>query len=308
MKRIYILLVLCIALSISAFAKKELNIGSYNIRLLTKVDYEHNDGWDQRRNILCDLIRFQNFDAFGAQEVTHPQLEDMLQRLPDYEYEGVGRDDGAQKGEYSPVFYNKTRFKKLGGGTFWLSETPDKVSFGWDAVCRRVCSYVHLKDKETKQEFWFFNAHLDHRGTTARKEAVKLIVAKIAELAGKTDNIVVTGDFNVSQFSEAYETMVGSQKLVDAYTVAKARFAPGGTFNGWDASNFTISRIDHIFVGKGTEVSRYGELTYHYWLGEKISDAEFRAAPTDIKAEKREVHCPSDHYPINAWITFPKKK
>ena len=65
MKRIYILLVLCIALSISAFAKKELNIGSYNIRLLTKVDYEHNDGWDQRRNILCDLIRFQNFDAFG---------------------------------------------------------------------------------------------------------------------------------------------------------------------------------------------------------------------------------------------------
>ena len=307
MKRTFFLIITLLGISLCLFSK-ELNVGSYNIRLVTKADYEHNDGWEQRRDILCDLIRFQNFDAFGAQEVTHPQLQDILQRLPDYDYVGVGRDDGAKKGEYSPVFFNKKRFKKLENGTFWLSETPNEVSYGWDAVCRRVCSYVHLKDLETKQEFWFFNAHLDHVGTKARREGVKLIVAKIAELANNTDNVIVTGDFNVNQFSDAYETVIATGKLVDSYSIAEAKFAPGGTFNGWDASKFTISRIDHIFVGKGTKVSRYGILTNHYWLGEKLSDAEFKAAPKEIKAETREIHNPSDHYPICAWITFPKKR
>lgn len=307
MKRTLFFTALFICMLVSANAD-DLNVASFNIRLKTSVDATHNDAWDQRKDILCDLIRFQNFDVFGAQEVTNPQLKDMLERLPNYDYEGVGRDDGKEEGEYSPVFYNKTRFKKIEGGTFWLSETPEKVSFGWDAVCRRVCSYVHLKDLNTKKEFWFFNAHLDHKGVKARREGVKLMVKKIEEIANNTNNVIITGDFNVNQLSEAYETMLASGKMFDAYTQAETRFAPGGTFNGWDDNNFTESRIDHIFVGKGTKVSRYGILTYHYWFGNKLSDAELKAAPTGIKGEKREVHCPSDHYPITAWITLPAKK
>lgn len=306
MKRITLIFAL-VVLSLTSKAQ-EVNVGSFNIRLLTDADTPHNDHWSQRRDMVCDLIAFMDFDAFGAQEVTNPQLVDMMERLPDYSYVGVGRDDGATAGEYSPVFYNSKRFVPLKSGTFWLSETPDEVSYGWDAVCRRVCSYVLLKDKQTKRQFWFFNCHLDHKGVVARRESVKLMLEKIHELAGDRANVVVTGDFNVNQFSEAYETMLSTGRLKDSYKAAEKRFAPGGTFNGWDAANYSPSRIDHIFVSSDAQVRRYGVLTFHYWMGENGADAVLKDAPSEIKSTKREVHQPSDHYPINARIIFNRKK
>jgi len=306
MKRITLSIILA-TVWLGAYAQ-ELNIGSYNIRVANTVDPKHKNGWEDRRDILCDLIRFENFDAFGAQEVTYPQLCDMLERLPDYSYVGVGRDDGKDKGEFSPVFYNTKRFQLLTSGTFWLSETPEEVSMGWDAVCRRVCSYALLKDRKTKQQFWFFNTHMDHIGVVARREGAKLILAKIHELTGDKSNIVVTGDFNVDQFSEAHATILSTGRLQDSYAIAGTRFAPGCTFNSWDVNVFSEKRIDHIFVSTGTSVSRYGILTYHYWEGEKRADSELQSAPRELTAEQRNPHMPSDHYPINAWISFPRKK
>ena len=181
MKKLFTLTLLAVA-SFSLWAQP-LNVASYNIRMHSKVDYKNGDGWTSRRDIMCDLVAFSAFDIFGAQEVCHDQLEDMLSRLPDYGYIGVARDDGKTKGEYSPVFYRKERFEVLESGTFWLSETPNEVSFGWDAACRRVCSYGYFKDKLTKKKFWFFNTHMDHKGKVARVEGAKLVIAKIKELS-----------------------------------------------------------------------------------------------------------------------------
>lgn len=306
MKRILLCIVMA-GMWLGAYAQ-ELNIGSYNIRVANNGDPKHKDGWEDRRDILCDLIRFENWDAFGAQEVTYPQLQDMLERLPDYSYVGVGRDDGVTGGEFSPVFYNTRRFEVIKSGTFWLSETPETVSLGWDAACRRVCSYALLKDRKTKQQFWFFNTHMDHIGVVARREGAKLILAKIHELTGDRSNIVVTGDFNVDQDSEAHATILSSGRLKDSYDLAQTRFAPGCTFNNWDVLTFSDRRIDHIFVSDGTSVSRYGILTYHYWEGTKLGDTDLQSAPTGLAAEQRPAHMPSDHYPINAWINFPRKK
>ena len=141
MKKSSVLCILAVMAVLPAFAQ-EVNIGSYNIRNNNKGDYNHNDGWTQRRDVMCDLVNFCDFDAFGTQEVNEPQVKDILERCPAYDYVGVGRDDGATGGEYSPVFYRKDKYVALKSGTFWLSETPDSVSYGWDAVCRRVCSYV----------------------------------------------------------------------------------------------------------------------------------------------------------------------
>ncbi len=293
-----------IALSASA----QFNFGSVNIRCSGKGDYKKNNGWDQRRDELCEIIRFEAFDVFGAQEVRHTQLKDMLERLPEYDYIGVGRDDGKEKGEYSPVFYRRDQFQKLDGGTFWLSETPDQVSKGWDGQCRRVCSWGKFKDKKSKTIFWFFNMHMDHRGKVARAEGAKLVVERVRQMAGANANIVITGDYNVTQSSAPYMTFRDCGFLKDSYEAAPIRLAHTGTFNSFNPNNWSTRRIDHIFVSKGAKVERFGILTYHYWLEQQGEDSELQHAPKEIRAEKRELKCPSDHYPLQAFVTFKKKK
>lgn len=283
---------------------QSLNVASYNVRLLTDADYKSGNGWSQRVDCLCDVIRFSDFDIFGAQEVKYEQLSDMLYRLQDYDYVGVGRDDGAQGGEYSPVFYKKERFTLLDSGTFWLSETPDKVSKGWDAKCRRVCSWGYFKDKVSRKKFWFFNLHMDHIGIVARRESAKLVVARIAEMCGKNASVVLTGDFNVAQDNEIYGIFADCGFLKDSYEAAEFRFAPTGTFNSFKPQNFTTRRIDHIWVSDNARVDRYGVLTYHFWDKESGENSRLNDAPKEIKAEKRTVRLPSDHYPVNVFLSF----
>ena len=301
MKRLLTLTIFAFA-ALSVMAQP-LNVGSYNIRMHSKVDYKNGDGWTERREVMCDLVAYTAFDIFGSQEVCHDQLEYMLSRLPEYDYIGVARDDGKQKGEYSPVFYRRDRFELLDSGTFWLSETPDKVSYGWDAACRRVCSWGYFKDKLTKKKFWFFNTHMDHKGKVARVEGAKLVISKINQMCGKGAKVILTGDFNVAQDSPAYKTFAESGLLKDSYELAPVKFAPTGTFNSFKVANHTTKRIDHIFVSE-VNVLRYGVLTYHYWSTNNGTDAALTDAPKEIKAEHRGVHLPSDHYPVQIFVNL----
>lgn len=296
MKR-YILLGILIAVFVQLSAQT-LNVATYNIRLHSKTDYAKGDGWTERRDAMCDLVAFMAFDIFGAQEVCHDQLTDMLERLPQYDYVGVARDDGATIGEYSPVFYRKDRFKVLESGTFWLSETPDSVSYGWDADCRRVCSWAHFEENVTKKDFWFFNTHLDHIGTIARAEGAKLILNKIRSMCDANAAIILTGDFNVAQNTPAYTTLATSGLLQDSYDLAPIKYAPAGTFNNFDVNRHSDNRIDHIFVA-GADVLRYGILTFHYWRehdSDTLNNGECRNS----------VHLQSDHYPVQVIIKLDK--
>ena len=283
---------------------QSLNVASYNVRLLTDADYKSGNGWSQRVDCLCGVIRFNDFDIFGAQEVKYEQLSDMLYRLRDYDYIGVGRDDGMQSGEYSPVFYKRDRFMLLDSGTFWLSETPEKVSKGWDAKCMRVCSWGCFKDRISRKKFWFFNLHMDHIGIVARRESARLVVKRIAEMCGKNASVILTGDFNVAQDNEIYDIFADCGFLNDSYEIAEFRFAPTGTFNNFKPQNFTTRRIDHIWVSNNARVDRYGVLTYHFWSDESGESSRLTDAPKEIKAEKRTVRLPSDHYPVNVFLSF----
>ena len=307
MKKCFILLaVMLMAFSVSA---QDLVVGSYNIRNSNSGDTKNGNGWERRCPVICDQVEWVGFDVFGLQEVKHNQLEDMLAGLPDYDYEGVGRDDGKQAGEYSPILYKKERFKKLEGGTFWISETPEKVGVkGWDAALPRICSYVHLQDKVTKKRFWFFNLHMDHIGVEARREGAKLIAKKITEMCGK-EPAFVSGDFNVDQHNEAYRTILNTGILYDSYEVADKKFATTGTFNSFDSNLFTESRIDHIFVTEHVTVNNYAVLTDGYWTPNDKSGKSRKgeAAPQEINFSEHQHRCPSDHYPIAAKVTFKKK-
>ena len=312
---------LVMALSVSA---QELNVGSFNIRngrsllpdeeVPTKGDYKNNDGWDHRKVVLCDMINLEAFDVFGAQEVRKGQLDDMLAMLPDYDYIGVGRDNGDDRGEFSPVFYRKDVLEKLDGGTFWLSPTPNVPSKGWDAKYNRICSWGVFRHKASGKKICFMNVHFDHRGVQARIEASKQIAAYVKKNC-KGMTVVLSGDFNVTQHSDSYKTLIDTKVLKDSHDLAKYRFEPTGTFNSFNPRRYTTHRIDHLFVSKGVKVSRWGVLTYHYWrtpTAEEVAEKEAKWAAELEKnpnkkrpaVENRDVKCISDHYAIQAFITM----
>ena len=292
-------------IAFTAMAQKDLVVGTYNIRLLVNSDEQKGEVWRTRCKVMCDQMNFEAPDAFGAQEVTHPQLVDMLQQLDGYDYTGVGRDDGKEAGEYSCIFYKKDRMRLLDSGTFWLSETPEQVSYGWDAACRRVCSWGKFKMRKGGFTFFFFNLHMDHVGVIARREAAKLVVDRIRTIA-KGAPVILTGDFNVDQTNEIFRTFSESGILKDSYAFARQRFAENGTYIAFDPNLKTEQRIDHIFVSPRFTVNHYGILTDGYWTPDERSiDADQTDnGPAEVRVKTYRRHTPSDHYPVIAKISY----
>lgn len=248
---------------------QQLNVATFNIRMKTHADT--GNLWDDRKAALTDLVKFHEFEIFGIQEGFYEQLEDMKGLLPGFAYVGVGRDDGAQKGEHSAIFYNTKRFKAIKNGTFWLSATDtEKPNKGWDAALPRVCTWGVFEDSENGKQFIFMNTHFDHVGVEARRESAKLILNKATEFA-KGLPLVLTGDFNVEETNDAYFTLAKSGVVEDIYDLASIVYEPNSSFNAWGKHINKKGRIDHIFITKPFKVHKYGILTDTY-LGKFPSD------------------------------------
>ena len=299
MKRFYFSVVL-IAFAVMQLSAQML-VGSYNIRLKVSSDSVKGNVWEKRCQVICDQVNFMSPDIFGAQEVLHTQLVDMLAGLDGYDYIGVGRDDGKTGGEYAAIFYKTNRLRLLDQGNFWLSETPDRPGLGWDAACVRICTWGKFaRQTATDDEaFFFFNLHMDHVGVVARREAAKLIVQKISEIAPGFP-VIVTGDFNVDQNDEIYSIFTQSGLLKDSYLASRLNFAENGTFNSFDTGLYTDSRIDHIFVSPAISVDAYGILTNSYWTPDGASEGQLKGhdAPQQIDFSRYTRRQPSDHYPV----------
>ena len=303
---------LFLSLLIAAFAVSQLSaqmlVGSYNIRLKVSSDSLNGNVWQKRCQVICDQVNFMSPDLLGTQEVLHGQLLDMLERLDGYDYIGVGRDDGATGGEYSAIFYKTSELRLLDSGNFWLNETPDRPGLGWDAACIRICTWGKFARQTASNDeaFYYFNLHMDHVGVIARREAAKLIVSRIREIAQGVP-VIVTGDFNVDQKDEIYGIFTGSGLLKDSYEAARVRFAENGTFNSFDIDLYSDSRIDHIFVSPTTQVEAYGILTNSYWVPNGNSDATVKGhdAPQQIDFSHYTRRQPSDHYPVFVRLELP---
>ena len=210
------------------------------------------------------------------------------------------------------IFYLADEFELLEHGDFWLSETPEKPGLGWDAACIRICTWgkflvkgqgqrhglFNRRIKESQKVFYFFNLHMDHVGVVARREAAKLVVAKVREIA-KGAPVFITGDFNVDQYNEIYTIFTQSGLLKDSYDAARIRFAENGTFNAFKTEYYTTSRIDHVFVSPDTQVESYGVLTNSYWTPDETDEAlKSSDAPQEISFDTHVRRNPSDHYPV----------
>ena len=229
---------------------------TFNIRCISSDDEKIGCGWDSRKERVAQYVLDNKIDIVGMQEVTFKQLQYLRDYLKDYDYVGVGRTDGKEKGEFTPVFYLKDKYEALDKGNFWLSETPDVPgSKGWDAAIERVASYVKLKDKATGRIFMAINTHYDHVGVTARKESAKLIMKKIQEIVG-SNPAVVTGDFNIEESDEAYKTMVTDAfKMNDAYHMTAHHTGAPYTFQSFcRISPLKAPKIDFIFITPNVKV------------------------------------------------------
>ena len=261
-------------------ADSTLRVMTFNIRYNNPDDGEH--AWPHRKERVASVIRFHGADLVGMQEALKGQIDDLEALLPAYAWIGVGRDDGAAAGEFSPIFYRKDRFELVEQATFWLSETPEVAgSKSWDAAITRIVTWGRFRDKRTGAVFFLFNTHFDHRGTQARTESARLLLARIDALAGDAP-VVVTGDFNVEPTTEAYRVMV--EGMEDArHRSLTPPHGPDETYWGFTVETDEEGRrIDYIFVSPEIHVQHYGVLTDH-WNG----------------------HFPSDHLPVLAEVVLP---
>ncbi|RYY45985.1 MAG: endonuclease/exonuclease/phosphatase family protein [Chitinophagaceae bacterium] len=275
------LIILSLLLVSMVEAQTTIEVMSFNIRLDVASDGENR--WDIRKEKLAGLVRFYEPDFVGTQEVQDHQRTYLLDQLKNYEVIGVGRDDGKKEGEYSCIFYKKDKFKLISQSTFWLSPTPDSVSFGWNAACRRVCTYGLFQSIATRQFVWVFNTHFDHISAQAREESAKLIIRKINQLNTKNYPVVVTGDFN-SKPTEAPALYMMSN-MNNARQLSKLVYGGADTWNGFQFNKVPDGCIDYIFVSKSRKLSvqKFATLTDSY----------------DMKY-------PSDHFPILATINMAK--
>lgn len=249
---------------------QEFNIATYNIRFDNPGD--EGNLWKDRAPHLASIIRFHDIALFGTQEGLLNQLED-LENMLGYTFVGSGRDDGKKGGEHSAIFYDPSKFELLESGDFWLSETPDIPSIGWDAAMNRICTYARFKSPEGLS-FWVFNAHYDHVGQEARKESSKLIMKKITEQVQENEQVVFMGDLNVTPENEAYKTITDAGWLLDSYKITKSKaHGPEGTFNAYNWDMMPDRRIDYVFVSKGISVEKYGVLSDNY--GKKYPSDHF---------------------------------
>jgi len=258
---------------------QSLTVVSYNIRL--DVASDSLNRWDNRKDFLIGQLNFYEPDVFGIQEGLLHQLEEIKKGMPGYNYLGKGREDGLKNGEFSAIFYDTEKLELLEENTFWLSETPDLPSKGWDAAIKRVCTYGLFQTKSGAQNFWVFNTHFDHIGKEARKESVFLIIEKIQELNKQELPVILTGDLNLEPGHPSI--LLLSSAMQDTHLLAGDKaFGPNGTFNGFNFSEPITRRIDYIFLSKtGFQLLKYA-----------------------ILSDSKDLRYPSDHFPVLAKLSI----
>lgn len=221
------------------------NIMTYNIRYATDNDLENS--WENRKEAMATLLSHYQPELFGIQEGLHHQLEYLKANLPNYSYIGIGRDDGKALGEYCAIFFDTTVYSVDSSNTFWLSETPEKVSLGWGANYHRVCTYGLFTHKESGREILIMNTHFDHQSELAREQSAKLILQKIEQINNKHLPVVLMGDFNATP--ETLPISIIQSKMNDAFEISKTpHYGPTGSFSGFDPDKIIDNRIDYVFV------------------------------------------------------------
>lgn len=245
---------------------------TFNIRLDLAADEDN--AWPNRKAIVADLIRYEAPAILGLQEVLLHQKADLEAALPAYAFAGVGRDDGADKGEFSPLAWRRDRFGLLESGTFWLSPTPSQPGKAWDAAYPRIATWALLEERGTGVHIAVLNTHFDHVGTEARANSAAIIANWARDHVAKGMPVIVLGDLNAGPASPPLAVLTDHSRsgLRLARTASMTPpYGPPGTFNAFKIDSDAAEPIDHVLVSDGFDVRRFATITQH-WGGRLPSD------------------------------------
>lgn len=249
---------------------------TWNIRYDNPADGMN--AWPKRRDWVAEIVLREKTDIAGFQEVLARQYKDLLERLPQMDSYGVGRDDGKLAGEMVPIFYRRARYELLDKGRFWLSDKPDAPGKGWDAALPRIACWVQLRDRETKQTLYVLNTHFDHRGAEARKQSAALLVKQVRTRFADHP-VLLLGDLNSTPDSPPYKTLADASHspplLRDAYLSSQNKVQGGDST--WNGFNKIVpgARIDYVFA-----------------------TASFAIKQLKTLEDQRDDRFPSDHLPV----------
>jgi len=279
---VIIMAMCCSSRSVFAQYTASVNVLTYNIRYANPEDTPNT--WAARKQNVFNLIRQAKPDVFGVQEALKGQVADIETAFTEFSRVGVGRDNGKDSGEFSPLFYKTKKYNLHASGSFWLSQTPSVPgSRGWDAACNRVVTWIHLEDRKTGNEFLVFCTHFDHKGQEARRNSAKLLISAVDSLAADLP-VIVLGDFNSSPVSEPYQLITypaNPLHLIDARTICAVANGPDYTYTGFKVGGIQGERIDYIFLKGITRVDLF-----------------------TVNPENNGEYYPSDHLPVSAMLRF----
>lgn len=261
----------------------QIKVMSFNVRFDNPADGKN--AWEYRLPIIKDYMEQEAPDIIGMQENLHHQNLDLLEIMPSYQYVGTGRDDGKERGEFSPIFFRTDRFALLDHSQFWLSDTPDVPgSIGREAVLPRIVTWAKLRHKKSGMDLYVFNTHFSHISDRARRISMEFMSDKMKSIAGDA-SVIVTGDFNITKGSRLYYDMLERfREYNDLQNTQLISIEPDigadSTFNAFRQD--TEPRvIDYIFANSHFNVISYGVDTI-------VRDGVFI----------------SDHWPVTAVLVF----
>lgn len=256
----------------------DISVISFNIRVDNAAD--GTNVWRNRRDAVVTMIERERPMLLGLQEAQPHQITYLSEHCPDYAWYGLGRDTGKvppatdsyAAEETMAIFWRTAELELLDKGTFWLSETPDQVSKGWDASYRRTCTWAGFRHRKSGQTCYFFNTHLDNDGKVAREESIKLLVSRMKTINSKRRVSFLTADFNSNVTDACFAPLHVYMRD------ARANAAVSDDYPSWNGYGASTGRLDHVFFS-----------------GDNCTAREFRTLRGDYG-----VPYISDHYPVAA--------
>lgn len=272
MKKLLLILTIIFLIQNVFSQTDNIKVMTYNIRCGFCEDSSDVNNWSNRKYLVAYMIKTHSPDLIGLQEAEMFQVKELIEMLDEYDWYGVSREDGKEGGESTAILYRKARFSSEQKQTLWLSETPELVSKGWDAMYKRTVTIIKLKDLMSLKEFYYLNTHLDHIGEVARTESSKMIVNAIGKYTNEYP-VILSGDFNYRTASDGYKII--TNKIFNTQSISKNESGGNITFNGFGKDIQPDNKIDFIFVNNEVEV-----------LSHLIDTTTFNGL------------YPSDHYPV----------
>lgn len=226
--------------------KQDVVVMSFNIPYFSDSETSEIKRWNYRKAAIASLIKQKKPMILGMQEFRKdPQIDYLDSQISDeYARIGVGRDDGANGGDFSLIYYRKDALELIKTGDFWMSTTPNVPSFGWGAAHRRLTTWGHFRLKSNGKEILLYNTHLAHDVQKAKEESVKMMADSISRrITDKVKTVIVTGDFNENTTNVVFKPFFN---VVWSTRDEAASTDKEGTVNSWLPGR-TTQIIDHIF-------------------------------------------------------------